>query len=98
MKKRLLQTNLYYKFIYSVLKEESKTFENSSCKKLLLQRVFLVQPRMLDSFYNVRQWMFFIPNDNGKTFFFIKVYRYYNFLFSAAMLILSLKNIRILDL
>ena len=98
MKKRLLQTNLYYKFIYSVLKEESKTFENSSCKKLLLQRVFLVQPRMLDSFYNLRQWMLFIPNDNGKTFFFIKVYRYYNFLFSAAMLILSLKNIRILDL
>ena len=38
------------------------------------------------------RWMFFIPCDNWKTWFFIKVCRYY-WIFSTAILLLSLKKV-----
>ena len=55
---------------------DSQTFKSSSCKKFFLQYVCY--------WCNLLRRMFFVPCDNWKTLFFLKVCRYYE-IFSTAI-------------
>ena len=46
----------------------SRTFKSSSCKKLF--------PKLVYHWYNLLRWIFFIPCDNCKQYFFTKINRY----------------------
>ena len=46
----------------------SQTFNSSSCRNVF--------PKCVYHWYNLLWWMFFIPCENWKTLFFIKIYRY----------------------
>ena len=70
-------------FLLYLERNDSQTFKSSSCGKLFLQCVCYR--------YNLLQWMFFIPRDNWKALFFIKVCWYLK-IFSTATLLLPLKQ------
>ena len=63
---------------------DSQTFKSSSCKNGFLQCVCYR--------CNLLRWMFFVPCDNWKTLFFLKVCRYCE-IFSTAILSFSLKQV-----
>ena len=74
-------------FVLCLKRNDSQTFKSSSCEKLFLQCVCYKYIK-----YNVLRWMFFIPYDNWKTLFFVKVCRYFK-IFSIGILVLSLKQV-----
>ena len=63
---------------------DSQTFKSSSCENFFLQCVCYR--------CNLLRWMFFVPCDNWKTLFFLKVCRYCE-IFSTAILSFSLKQV-----
>ena len=70
-------------FILCLKRNVSQTLKSSSCKKVF--------PKCVYHGYNLLRWMFFIPCDNWKTFFFIQTYRYPE-VRRTTMLLLSLKK------
>ena len=74
-------------FLLCLKRNDPQTFKSGSCKNPFLQCVRY--------WYNLLQWMFFILYDNWKTLLIMKNNRYSE-IFVSAMLLLSLKEVRIL--
>ena len=69
MQRRLMQTKAYYKIsLFSLKRSASKAFQSSRCKRVL--------PKCVYHWYNLLRWMFFIPCDNSKQYFFTQIYCY----------------------
>ena len=83
-KRRLVQTKVHFKFFNL---SESKRLTN--LQKQQLQKNFL---QCVCYRCNLLRWMFFVPCDNWKTLFFLKVCRYSE-IFSTAILPFSLKQV-----
>ena len=64
MQRKLLQTKLYYKFFYSVLKEASHKPSKKRAARLF--------PKSVCYWYSLLRWMIFVPYDNWKTYFLYK--------------------------
>ena len=67
-------------FLLCLKRNISQTLKSNSCKQVF--------PKCIYHWYNLLRWMFFIPCDNSKTFFFIQTYRC-----ATAMLLRSLKQV-----
>ena len=83
-KRRLVQTKVHFKFFNL---SESKRLTN--LQKQQLQKNFL---QCVCYRCNLLRWMFFVPCDNWKTLFFLKVCRCCE-IFSTAILPFSLKQV-----
>ena len=82
----MIQTKLYYQFLSLSLKRNaSQTFEDINCKNFF--------PSMYVIGTDCFRWMFFIPCNNYKTSFFIKIYHSPKDFFATAMLLRSLKQV-----
>ena len=69
MQRRLMQTKAYYKIsLFSLKRSASKAFQSSRRKRVL--------PKCVYHWYNLLRWMFFIPCDNSKQYFFTQIYCY----------------------
>ena len=83
-KRRLIHTKVHFKF-FNLFKSKRLT----NLQKQQLQTIFL---QCVCLWCNLLRWMFFVPYDNWKTFFFLKVCRYRE-IFSTAILSFSLKQV-----
>ena len=83
-KRRLVQTKVHFKFL-----SLSKSKRLTNLWKQQLQKIFL---QCVYYRCNLLWWMFFVPCDNWKTLFFLKVCRYCE-IFSTAILSFSLKQV-----
>ena len=83
-KRRLVQTKLHFKFF-----NLSKSKRLTNLQKQQLQKVFL---QCVCHRCNLLRWIFFVPCDNWKKLFFLKVCRYCE-IFLTAILSFSLKQV-----
>ena len=67
-KKTHTDQSILLTFLLCLKRNVSQTLKSSSCKKVFTKCVY--------HGYNLLRWMFFVPCDNWKTFFFIQTYRY----------------------
>ena len=67
-KKTHTDQSILLTFILCRKRNVSQTLKSSSCKKVF--------PKCVYHGHNLLRWIFFIPSDNWKTFFFIQTYDY----------------------